>query len=74
MSSACLQIFNTISSIIKFTPLLGTNDDNALCYSLQLDEFFLLDCGLPELLDSQQTQIYLQELSKYMFYVLIQRE
>ena len=58
-----------MSSIIKFTPLLGANDDNALCYSLQLDEFcLLLDCGLPELLDSQQTQIYLQELSKYMFF------
>ena len=61
-----------MSSIIKFTPLLGANDDNALCYLLQLDEFrLLLDCGLPDILDSQQTQIYLQELSKYMFYVLI---
>lgn len=37
------------TSIIHFTPISGTKDDEPPCYLLQIDEFtFLLDCGWNE--------------------------
>ncbi|XP_066932517.1 cleavage and polyadenylation specificity factor subunit 2-like [Clytia hemisphaerica] len=41
-----------MTSIIRFTPLSGAQDEKPLCYLLQVDEFrFLLDCGWDENLD-----------------------
>nr|XP_061806632.1 cleavage and polyadenylation specificity factor subunit 2 isoform X2 [Nerophis lumbriciformis] len=38
-----------MTSIIKLTALSGVQEDSALCYLLQVDEFrFLLDCGWDE--------------------------
>ncbi|XP_047136980.1 cleavage and polyadenylation specificity factor subunit 2 isoform X1 [Hydra vulgaris] len=38
-----------MTSIIRFTPLSGAQDEGPLCYLLQVDEFkFLLDCGWDE--------------------------
>uniref|UniRef100_A0A2K6GN65 Cleavage and polyadenylation specificity factor subunit 2 n=3 Tax=Lemuriformes TaxID=376915 RepID=A0A2K6GN65_PROCO len=38
-----------MTSIIKLTTLSGVQEESALCYLLQVDEFrFLLDCGWDE--------------------------
>lgn len=38
-----------MTSIIKLTALSGVQEESALCYLLQVDEFrFLLDCGWDE--------------------------
>lgn len=43
-----------MTSIIRFTPLSGAQDEKPLCYLLQVDEFrFLLDCGWNENLDME---------------------
>lgn len=35
-----------MTSYIKFTPLSGAKNENALCYLLEIDEVkILLDCG-----------------------------
>ena len=61
-----------MTSIIKFSALSGAHDESALCYLLQLDEFrLLLDCGLPQLLDSPQTATYLEALSKYFHFLAL---
>jgi len=41
-----------MTSIIRFTPLSGAQDETPLAYLLQVDEFkFLLDCGWDEMLN-----------------------
>lgn len=38
-----------MTSIIKLTAVSGVQEESALCYLLQVDEFrFLLDCGWDE--------------------------
>lgn len=38
-----------MTSIIKLTAVSGAQEEGALCYLLQVDEFrFLLDCGWDE--------------------------
>lgn len=38
-----------MTSIIKLTAISGVQEESALCYLLQVDEFrFLLDCGWDE--------------------------
>lgn len=45
----CCYWTKNMTSIIKLTTLSGVQEESALCYLLQVDEFrFLLDCGWDE--------------------------
>jgi cleavage and polyadenylation specificity factor subunit 2 len=43
-----------MTSYIKFTPLSGAKNEDALCYLLEIDEVkILLDCGWSDQFDTQ---------------------
>jgi len=52
-----------MTSIIRFCPLSGAQDESPACYLLQVDEFrFLLDCGWDEMFN----QSFIKELVKHV--------
>jgi cleavage and polyadenylation specificity factor subunit 2 len=52
-----------MTAIIRFKPLLGVEEDEPLCYLLEIDDFtILLDCGWNTKFDPE----FLQPLKKYV--------
>uniref|UniRef100_A0A8D2DQD7 Cleavage and polyadenylation specificity factor subunit 2 n=1 Tax=Sciurus vulgaris TaxID=55149 RepID=A0A8D2DQD7_SCIVU len=56
-----------MTSIIKLTTLSGVQEESALCYLLQVDEFrFLLDCGW----DEHFSMDIIDSLRKHLLFIL----